>query len=145
MEQTLAIVKPLAYSKGHSGAIITAIEQAGFTIQKIERTQFTKEEGAYFYAMHADKPFYEELVTYISSGPVVVMILEKSNAIADFRELIGATDPNHARPDTLRAQYGTSLGENALHGSDSTTSAVREIAFIAKRGQRCGSRGCRCQ
>ncbi|MGB0356944.1 MAG: nucleoside-diphosphate kinase [Cytophagales bacterium] len=144
MERTAAIIKPLAYQKGYSGKIITDIEAAGFSIPMMYRTQFSKEEVAYFYKMHKERPFFGELVDYMASGPVVVLVLEKENAIKDFRNLLGPTDAKQAPPETLRGQYGTSVEKNGIHGSDSAENATREISFFTRRQQGCGNR-CQCR
>ena len=144
MEQTVAIIKPFAYQQGHTGKIINEIEAAGFTIRMMDMTEFSREDACYFYEMHEERSFFGELVDYMSSGPIVVMVLEKQNAIEDFRKLIGATDPANASPDSIRGKYGTSVDKNAIHGSDSTENALREMTFIISRQQKCMG-GCQCR
>lgn len=126
-EKTLAIIKPDAVNNKHIGDIINMIEKHGFTIIRLQKMQLSADQGRIFYAQHKDKPFFEELVNFISSGPAVVMVLEKENAIKDWRELMGATDPLKALEGTIRKKYGASIGANAVHGSDSPKAAVFEI------------------
>lgn len=130
IEQTLAIIKPDAMAAGFSDAIIDHIMKSGFTIVKKEQKNLTKEEAGGFYAEHKERPFFGELVDFMTSGPVIVMVLKKENAIADWRETMGATDPAQAEPGTIRKMFGASKGKNATHGSDSAVSAAREIAFF---------------
>lgn len=130
LQQTLAIIKPTAVRQGHIGDIIKCIEEAGFRIKALHMTKLSEKEGKSFYQVHEDKPFYEELYRYISSGNVVTLTLEKENAVTDFRKLIGATDPLQAAPGTIRKKFGVSLGENAIHGSDSIENGKEEIAFF---------------
>lgn len=129
-QHTLAIIKPTAVQEGHVGDIIACIEKAGFQLQAMRLTQLSLEEGKAFYAVHAQRPFYKELYNYMISGKVVVLALQKDNGVADFRELIGATNPAEAAPGTIRKQFGRSIGENAIHGSDSDENAMQEIAFF---------------
>lgn len=130
MERTLAIIKPDSVRKHVVGAIIDKIERAGFRVVAMKLTRLTKAEAGEFYAVHKARPFYGELVDFMSSGPCVPMVLEKENAVAAFRELIGATDPAKAAEGTIRKLYGTNVGENAIHGSDSVENAHTEIAFF---------------
>lgn len=127
--RTLTMIKPDAVKSGHIGAILNDISQAGFKIVALKMTQLTKDAAGRFYEVHKERPFYGELVDFMSSGPIVAAILEKENAVAAFRELIGATDPAKAAPGTLRAKYAKSVGENAVHGSDSDENAKIEAAF----------------
>jgi len=129
-ERTLAIIKPNTVKAQHSGSIITQIERAGFTVQAIKKHHLTLAEAQEFYKVHATRPFYQDLCTYMASGPVVIMVLEKKTAIRDYRNLIGVTDPAQANPHTLRSQFGTSIDHNALHGSDATETAQAEIKFF---------------
>ena len=129
-ERTLAIIKPLAFKSGHAGPMITQIERAGFTIQTLVTAQLTFEEAKVFYAIHAEKPFFEDLCSYLSSGPILVMILKKDDAVKEFRHLIGATNPTEAAPNTLRRQFGRSIDHNAIHGSDAVETAEQEINFF---------------
>ncbi len=127
--RTLTMIKPDAVKDGHIGAILHDISAAGFRIVALKMTQLTREKAGEFYAVHRERPFYEELVGFMSSGPIVAAILEKENAVADFRTLIGATNPAQAAPGTLRAKYAKSVGENAVHGSDSDENAAIEGSF----------------
>ena len=128
--RTLAIIKPDAVAAGHTGSIINMIEDAGFTIRAMEKRSLTQDDAERFYAVHKERPFFEELVTFMSSGPVVVLALEKAGAQEAWRELMGATDPKDAAPGTIRQKFAKSIGENAVHGSDSTATAQEEIAFF---------------
>lgn len=130
MEHTLAIIKPDAVKAQYSGAIIERIEKAGFNIQQITKKKLSKAEAKIFYNVHKERPFYDDLCTYISSGPIIVMHLSKKNAIASYRELIGATNPDEAEKGTIRAQFGTSIDRNAIHGSDAPETAKQEIEFF---------------
>jgi len=129
-ERTLAIIKPDAVRRNLTGEIITIITQAGFRIVGMKLLRMTKEQAENFYQVHRGRPFFEDLTRFMSSGPVVVMVLEKDHAVEDFRSLIGATDPAEALPGTIRHRFGTSKGENAIHGSDSVENALWEIAFF---------------
>ena len=124
------MVKPDATSKGNTGAIINDIIAGGFTIKAMKWTKLTKEQAGAFYAVHKERPFYGELVEFMSSGPIVAAILEKDNAVADFRKLIGATNPAQAEEGTIRKKYAASMGENAVHGSDSDENAAIEGNFF---------------
>lgn len=128
--RTLAIIKPDAVRRNVVGEIISIITHAGFRIIGMKLVQMTKAQAESFYDVHRGRPFFEELTRFMSSGPVVVMVLEKERAVEDFRALIGATDPQQAAPGTIRHRFGTSVGENAIHGSDSPENAEREIAFF---------------
>ena len=127
--RTFTMIKPDATAAGHTGKIIDRIIGAGFTIKAMKWTQLTKADAQAFYAVHAERPFYGELVEYMSSGPIVAAILEKDNAVSDFRELIGATNPAEAAPGTIRADFAESIAANAVHGSDSDENAAIEGAF----------------
>ena len=129
--KTLTIIKPKACENKYTGDIIKRIENEGFLIKKMVKLQLTIPEAALFYKEHTEKPFFQELCDYIASGPIVVMQLEKANAVADFRALLGdSPNPVEATKGSLRAQYGIDINQNALHGSDSDPSAVREMAFF---------------
>ena len=128
--RTFTMVKPDATSKGNTGAIINDIIADGFTIKAMKWTKLTKEQAGAFYEVHKERPFYGELVDFMSSGPIVAAILEKENAVADFRKLIGATNPAQAEEGTIRKKYATSMGENAVHGSDSDENAAIEGNFF---------------
>jgi nucleoside-diphosphate kinase len=123
------MIKPDAVKNGHIGNILAMITNAGFKIVSLKLTQLTVTDAEKFYAIHAARPFYGELVAFMSSGPIVAAILEKDNAVEDFRTLIGATNPAEAAEGTIRKMYATSLGENAVHGSDSDENAAIEGAF----------------
>ncbi|MBS1947493.1 MAG: nucleoside-diphosphate kinase [Bacteroidetes bacterium] len=127
---TFTMIKPDAVGKGHTGAIIDMIIKAGFRIVAMKLTKLPAEKAGEFYAVHKARPFYGELVEFMSSGPIVAAVLEKENAVADFRKLIGATDPAKADPGTIRKLYAASVGENAIHGSDSDENAEIESNFF---------------
>lgn len=129
-EKTLAIIKPDAVRKRVVGKIIQRIEDEGFEIRGLKMLHLSKDEAKKFYHVHKDKPFYESLTDFMSSGPVVVLLLEKENAIKHWREVMGATDPAQARPGTLRRQFGFSVERNAVHGSDAPETAEYEISFF---------------
>ena len=124
------MIKPDAVGAGHTGAIIKMIEEAGFRIVAMKLTQLTPERAGQFYAVHKERPFYGELCAYMSSGPIVPMILEKDNAVADFRELIGNTDPQKAAEGTIRRLFAKDISANAIHGSDSDENAAIEGRFF---------------
>ena len=130
MERTLTILKPDCVRKQLIGAVIDKIERAGFRIVAMKKTKLTTETAGAFYAVHRERPFYGELVEFMSSGPCVPMILEKENAVEDFRKLIGATDPAEAEEGTVRKLYADSKGENIVHGSDSDENARIESSFF---------------
>ena len=127
--RTFTIIKPDAVEKGYIGAILEMINSRGFRIIGMKLTQMNKKDAQGFYAIHKDKPFFEELIAFMIRGPIVVAILEKENAVSDFRTLIGATNPAKAAEGTIRKLYASSLGENAIHGSDSDENAALESAF----------------
>ncbi|HBS47719.1 TPA: nucleoside-diphosphate kinase [Candidatus Dependentiae bacterium] len=129
-ERTLALIKPDGVVKKYSGKIIDRIEHEGFTIINLKKLQLTKEQGEAFYAVHREKPFFGELVEYITSGPIIAIALEKDNAVLAWRNLMGATNPEKAEPNSIRKLYGTSLNSNATHGSDSIENGQKEIAFF---------------
>jgi len=131
--RTLAIIKPDAVKNNYIGQIVTKITEAGFKIKGIKMSRLTKDSAGGFYAVHKARPFYVELVNFMSSGPCVPIALEKENAVEDFRKLIGATDPSKAEEGTIRKLFATSLGENAIHGSDSDENAAIEIAHFFSR------------
>ncbi len=134
--RTFTMIKPDAVQNGHIGDILAMISKAGFKIISLKLTQLTVADAEKFYAIHAEKPFYEGLVAFMSSGAIVAAILEKENAVADFRTLIGSTNPEDAAEGTIRKLYATSLGQNAIHGSDSNENASIESDFhFAKREQ----------
>ena len=123
------MIKPDAVRAGNIGNILQMINAAGFRIVAMKLTQMSKERAQQFYAVHAERPFYGELCDFMSSGPIVSAILEKDNAVEDFRKLIGATNPANAEPGTIRKLYASNVGENAVHGSDSDENAAIECAF----------------
>lgn len=127
--RTFTMIKPDAVKAGHIGAILAKINEAGFRIVAMKYTKLSAEKAGEFYAVHSERPFYGELVSFMSSGPIVAAILEKDNAVEDFRKLIGATNPANAEPGTIRKLYATSVGENAVHGSDSDENAAIEGGF----------------
>ncbi|MDQ1087576.1 MULTISPECIES: nucleoside-diphosphate kinase [unclassified Siphonobacter] len=128
--RTFTMIKPDATADGHTGAIIKLIEEAGFRIVALKKTLLTKELAGKFYAVHAERPFYNDLCAYMSSGPIVPIILEKDNAVADFRKLIGATNPANAEEGTIRKLFAKSMEANAIHGSDSDENAEIESNFF---------------
>lgn len=128
--RTFTMIKPDAVANGHIGAILDRICAAGFRIVALKMTRLSAEKAGEFYAIHKGKPFYEELVEFMSSGHIVAAILEKENAVESFRKLIGATNPAHAEEGTIRKLYATSLGRNAIHGSDSDENATIESDFF---------------
>ena len=129
-ERTLAILKPDCVERNLAGQVIARIEQSGFTILGMKMVKLTKETAGGFYAVHRGRPFYDDLVSFMSSGKCVPIALEKENAVADFRMLIGATDPKDAEPGTVRKQFASSKGENIVHGSDSADNGRIEIAYF---------------
>ena len=128
-ERTLCVIKPNAVARRKIGAIVSRFEDAGLEIAALSLTSLSRDRAEAFYAEHAAKPFFARLVEFMTSGPVVAMALEGDDAIARCREIMGATDPAAAAPGTIRALYGDGVTENAVHGSDSPESAVRELAF----------------
>ena len=130
MNRTFTMIKPDATSKGYTGAILDQIIKAGFTVKAMKWTKLTVEQAGQFYVIHKERPFYGELVAFMSSGPIVAAILEKDNAVADFRKLIGATNPAQAEEGTIRKNFAASMGENAVHGSDSDENAQIEGNFF---------------
>lgn len=130
MERTLAIIKPDAVAGKHSGNIINIIENNDFSIVAMYKTQLTKEQAERFYAVHKGKKFFDELVEFMASGPIIVMALEKEGAIKAWRNVMGDTNPANATPGTIRNLYGVSIGSNAVHGSDAPETATQELAFF---------------
>lgn len=123
------MIKPDAVRNGHIGAILNKINEGGFRIVAMKYTKLSPEKAGEFYEIHKERPFYGELVAFMSSGPIVAAVLEKDNAVEDFRTLIGATNPAEAAEGTIRALYAASIGENAVHGADSDENALREAHF----------------
>ena len=133
--RTFTMVKPEAVDAGNTGAILKMIEEDGFRIVALKKVQLSIERAGIFYEIHKERPFYGELVEYMSSGPIVAVILEKENAVAAFRILIGATDPTEAADGTIRKLYAKSIEANAVHGSDSLTSADREVNYFFDKNE----------
>ena len=127
--QTFTMIKPDAVGNGHIGAILNKIAEAGFTFKALKMTRLSQTAAEAFYAVHNERPFFNDLVSFMTSGPIVAAVLEKDNAVDDFRTLIGATNPEEAAVGTIRKSFATSVGENAIHGSDSDENAAIEIAF----------------
>lgn len=130
VEQTLSIIKPDVVANQHIGDIVARFEKNGLQIAAMRMTKLSKDEAEQFYLIHKERPFYKDLVAYMSSGPSVLMVLSGSNAIAKNREIMGATDPKKAEKGTIRADFGESIQANAVHGSDSKETAAQEIAFF---------------
>ncbi|MFM8806293.1 MAG: nucleoside-diphosphate kinase [Sphingomonadales bacterium] len=128
--RTFTMIKPDAFRNGHSGAILDRIIKEGFKIKALKMVKLSEEKAGEFYAVHKERPFYGELVAFMSSGPIIAAILEKDNAVESFRTLIGATNPAQAAEGTIRKMFATSVGENAVHGSDSNENAAIEGAFF---------------
>ena len=133
---TFTMVKPEAVEAGNTGAILNKIEKAGFRIVAMKKVLLSKERAGEFYAVHKERPFYGELVDYMSSGPIIAALLEKDNAVLDFRTLIGATDPSEAAEGTIRAEFAESKAKNAVHGSDSDENAFIEASFHFSKEER---------
>lgn len=127
--QTFTMIKPDAVGNGHTGAILNKIAEAGFKFKALKMTRLSQTDAEAFYAIHNERPFFNGLVSFMTSGPIVAAVLEKDNAVDDFRTLIGATNPEEAAAGTIRKIFATSVGENAIHGSDSNENAAIEIAF----------------
>ena len=129
-QRTFSIIKPDAFRKGHAGAILAEIEKTGFRIVAIKRLSISKTQAEGFYYVHKERPFFPSLTTFMSSGPIIAMVLEKDNAIADLRKLMGATNPANADEGTIRKKYAGSIEENAIHGSDAEETAQFEIGYF---------------
>ncbi len=136
MDQTLTIIKPYAVEHGYIGPILARINEAGFRIVSMKFLHLTRKLAGEFYEMHKEKVFYERLIDFMTSGPIVVAILEKPNAVEEFRTLIGTTDPYDADEGTIRKMFGTNIEANAVHGSDSNESAIRESNFFFSMSER---------
>ena len=128
-QRTFSIVKPDAFKNGYTGAILAEIDKAGFKIVALKKASISKKQAEGFYAVHSARPFFDALTTFMSSGPIVLMCLEKENAIADLRKLMGATNPANADPGTIRKKFAGSMSENAIHGSDAPETAAFEIGY----------------
>lgn len=135
--RTFTMIKPDAFKKGHSGAILDRIIKEGFKVKALKMLHLSKEKAGEFYAIHRERPFYGELVEFMSSGPIIAAILEKENAVDIFRKLIGATNPAAAEEGTIRKLFASSVGENAIHGSDSDDNATIESAFFFSGLEQC--------
>jgi nucleoside-diphosphate kinase len=131
------MIKPDAFKKGHSGAILDRIIKEGFKIKALKMLHLSKDKAGEFYAIHRERPFYGELVEFMSSGPIIAAILERENAVDTFRKLIGATNPAAAEEGTIRKLFASSVGENAIHGSDSDDNAAIESAFFFSGLEQC--------
>lgn len=134
--QTFTMIKPIAVKKCYVGAILKLVNEAGFVIKAMKFTRLTKAQAMDFYSIHSDKYFYEELTNFMSSGPIVAAILEKENAVDDFRKLIGSTDPAKAEEGTIRKLFAESMSHNAIHGSDSDENAIIESDFFFAKTER---------
>lgn len=141
MSQTLAIIKPDAVAAGKAGKILAHLEGAGFTLRALRMTRLTREQAGAFYAVHRERPFYAELVDFMTSGPCIPVLLETGDAVARLRETIGATDPAEAAEGTVRRLYAESKGRNAIHASDSDENAAVEIAFFFAAADRIATGG----
>ncbi len=130
LERTLCIIKPDAVEKKRAGAILSMLEEAGFDIVGAKRTHLSRKVAEGFYAVHKERPFFGELVEFMTRSPVFVVVLERDNAVAEYRKVMGATDPAKAEANTIRKKHGGSVGENAVHGSDSLENAKTEIAYF---------------
>jgi nucleoside-diphosphate kinase len=130
IEQTLAIIKPDAVSRGLVGKILARIEEQGFRVRALKLVHLSKQTAQEFYRVHAERPFYDSLTTYMSSGPVVPMLLEREHAVQSLRDLMGSTNPQQAAAGTIRRDYGENIERNAIHGSDAAATAAVEIAFF---------------
>lgn len=132
LEHTLSIIKPDAVSQNQIGNIIEYFEREGLSVVAAKMAHLTADQAKSFYAIHKDRPFFKELVEFMTSGPILIMVLEGENAVSRNREIMGATDPAKASPGTIRADFATSIDRNAVHGSDSLENAKKEIAFFFK-------------
>lgn len=137
IERTLSIIKPDAVARNHIGAILQRLEQAGLRIVAARMMHLTRSQAEGFYAVHKQRPFFHDLVKFMTSGPVLVQVLEGESAISRNREVMGATNPSDAAPGTIRADFATSVEQNAVHGSDGTASATAEVAFFFKDADIC--------
>ncbi|MEM9325252.1 MAG: nucleoside-diphosphate kinase [Bacteroidota bacterium] len=134
--RTFTMIKPDAFGAGNAGAILKMMQEAGFSIKAMKATRLTSESAGAFYAVHRERPFYNDLVRYMTSGPIIAIILEKENAVEDFRKLIGATDPSKAEDGTIRKLFAKSIEANAVHGSDSDENAEIEGSFFFSQLER---------
>lgn len=132
LERTLSIIKPDAVGRNHIGDIISRFEKAGLRVVAVKMTHLKKQDAEGFYAVHKERPFFKDLVSFMMTGPVLIMVLEGENAIAKNRDIMGATDPKKAAPGTIRADFAKTIDENAVHGSDSSENAKIEINYFFK-------------
>lgn len=130
MSRTLALIKPDAFAAGHAGAILAQIQESGLTIVAVKTLQLRPAQAEAFYHVHAERPFFRSLVTFVTEGPILALVLEGENAIARWRDLMGPTDATKAPPDTIRGRFGTSIERNATHGSDAEATAAFEVGFF---------------
>lgn len=137
LERTLSIIKPDAVGKNHIGAIIDRFEKAGLKVIAAKMKHLTKQDAEGFYAVHNGRPFFNDLVSFMITGPVLIMVLEGKDAIAKNRDIMGATDPKKAAPGSIRADFATTIDENAVHGSDAVETAKTEIAYFFKADEVC--------
>jgi nucleoside-diphosphate kinase len=135
IERTFSIIKPDATKRNITGKVIDKLESAGLRVVAQKRIRMTRQQAEGFYAVHRERPFFNELVEFMSSGPVVVQVLEGENAVAKNREVMGATNPKDAAPGTIRAEFAESVGENSVHGSDAAETAKQEIEFFFKKDE----------
>jgi len=135
-KQTFTMIKPSTFAANHTGAILKMINEAGFIIKAMKITKLSAEQAGAFYEVHKERPFYGSLVNFMSSGPIVAAILEKENAVEDYRKLIGATNPANAADGTIRKLFAISMEENAVHGSDSDENAIIESDFFFSKTER---------
>ena len=133
MDRTLAIIKPDAVAAGHAGRIIAKLQDEGFAVRGVRMLRLTQAQAQAFYAVHKERPFYGSLVEFMTSGPVIPVALERDNAVAHLRQVMGATDVSKAEEGTIRKAYGTSIERNAIHGSDSPENAAIELSFFFSR------------
>ena len=133
MERTLAIIKPDAVERGLAGTIIARLQSEGFVVLGMKMTRLTQDDAGRFYAVHRDRPFFDSLIGYMASGPIVPLVLQRDDAIKTLRDVMGATNPAQAAPGTLRQEFGLDVEKNAIHGSDSPDSAAEEIPFFFSR------------
>ena len=139
MERTLAILKPDSVGAGNGGNIIAYLEEKGFRVVALKKLRLSEEQAKAFYEVHRERPFYSELVEFMTGGPVIPLALERDNAVAYLREVMGATDSTKAEAGTVRALYGTDVQENAIHGSDSPENAALELGFFFSRAELLGA------
>jgi nucleoside-diphosphate kinase len=138
MQQTLAIIKPRAFKENLTGPILKSMYDNGFSVLAIKTIKMTRDQAKAFYEVHSEKPFFDILVDFMTSGPVVVIALEKENAVSDLRDLLGSTDPTEAKKGTIREMYGQTKTKNAVHGADSAENAKREIGFFFSESELVG-------